>query len=370
MILDINELLKSTNVEARDYQKRIVVKGFDLLVNKKLRSILIESPTGSGKTIMALLLMKALHERCGLNLGWVAMRKHLLKQALRENIEKNINAPIKFISMFQKKFPTDIHVILTDEAQHDVTNSMAHIHATINPQFIIGLTATPFRTDKIKLCFDSIIKDVGIPTLIADGYLSPYYHYTIPNWDVNTVVDFYIRDVDRWGKSIIYFNRLEQCFEAQQKLLSNGIISEVVYGSSDADKQIDDFRNNKITVLINCMKLTEGFDAPDLKTVFCRPSSKPVTIQMCGRVLRKHKDHLYKQIVQCDKTPYPFQRLALAKVQYIYNNGEWRSLEINKNIEAIGNRTVQALANIPVKIPKYIKDRSGLLRPTSRRNGV
>ena len=46
----------------------------------------------------------------------------------------------------------------------------------------------------------------------------------------------------------------------------------------------------------NCVVLIEGFDCPELRTVFCRPSCKGVTIQMCGRVLRKHPNPPSQQV--------------------------------------------------------------------------
>jgi len=71
--MDIQTLITSTTVQPRPYQQRIVAKAFDLFVNKGLRSILIDSPTGSGKTVMALLIGRALQDALGLRIGWVAM---------------------------------------------------------------------------------------------------------------------------------------------------------------------------------------------------------------------------------------------------------------------------------------------------------
>lgn len=352
--MNVTELIARTSAEARPYQKRIVDKAFYYFTQKSMRSILIESPTGSGKTIMALLIAKAMHDELGVRIGWVAMRRHLLTQAQDENVSKGINVPLTFMSMFDKNPPANLDALIVDEAQHDVTGSMAHIHAIVEPKYILGMTATPFRHDRVKLCFDSVIKDAGIPTLIKDGYLSPYHHYTIPEWGVEQVVTYYITEPERWGKSIMYFHRLEQCFEAAKRLQEAGISCDVVHGSSNTAQQIDDFDAGKIRVLLNCMKLTEGFDCPDLKTVFCRPSCKSVTIQMAGRVLRKHRDHPYKQIVQCAKTTYPFQRTALAVIQHIRVNEEWRTLEVNKDIDNINRRTVRALANIETEMPKFI----------------
>jgi superfamily II DNA or RNA helicase len=359
--LNAQDLLKQTKAEARPYQIRILEKIFDKFYTHKLRSVLLESPTGSGKTIMALLIAKALHDELGLNIGWVAMRKHLLTQAEEENIAKGVNVPITFISMFDKDPQAkiispngELDVLIVDEAQHDVTSNMMRIHSIIKPKHILGLSATPFRVDRVKLCFDTVIKDAGIPTLIADGYLSAYHHYTIPTWDIETLVKFYVNDVARWGKSIMYFHRLEQCFEAEKQLTDAGIYCAVVHGSSDTEAQINAFRKNELKILLNCMKLGEGFDCPDLKTVFCRPSCKPVTIQMAGRVLRKYPEYEYKQIVQCEKTPYPFQKTAFAKLQHIWTNNDWRTLEVNKHIDAINQRTILAIARTETSMPAFV----------------
>jgi superfamily II DNA or RNA helicase len=257
--------------------------------------------------------------------------------------------------MFEKDPPKDLDVLIVDEAQHDVTASMGHIHAAVQPKHILGLSSTPYRVDRVKLCFDSVLKDAGIPTLIADGYLSQFEHYTIPTWSPEAVALQYISDVERWGKSIMYFHRLAQCAEAKEKLERAGISCDVVTGSSDVEQQLENFANGKLQVMLNCMKLTEGLDVVDLKTVFCRPACKPVTIQMAGRVLRKHPDLPVKQIVQTAGTPYPFPRLALPSLQHVLIDGTWRTLEVNKDIDTINHRCIHALAHIEVAMPEFIK---------------
>lgn len=365
-MIDLSALIAKTRVETRPYQQRIISKSLDLLINKGLRSILIESPTGAGKTVMALLLAKVLQQEKQFRIGWVSMRRHLLNQAYKENFYKGIDVELEYISMFDKGPYKPLDVLIVDEAQHDVISSMAHIHASIKPKHIIGMTATPFRADRVKLCFDKVIKDAGIATLIQDGYLSRYNHFTIPIWNVEEVTRLYTAEKERWGKSIIYFHRLEQCAQAASILRRNNTTVEVVTGSSDTEEQIRAFRDGNIDVLVNCMKLVEGFDCPDLKTVWCRPSCKSVTIQMAGRVLRKHPAHEYKQIVQVDKTPYQFQKTALAVIQHVLQPSGWRTLEINKDIDKVNRRTIRALAKIEVDIPDFVK--KNMAGPVHRRS--
>src|SRR5712671_3653779 len=167
--MDITTLIAHTNIQPRPYQERIVGRAVDLCCVKGLRSILIDSPTGSGKTIMGLLIARALQESLGLRVGWVAMRRYLL-------------------------------------AQHRAAQSMTLLHQVVRPRFILGLSATPFRADRVKLCFDAVLKDAGIASLIRDGYLSPFHHYTIPHHSPARVVECYLREPERWGKSILYFH--------------------------------------------------------------------------------------------------------------------------------------------------------------------
>ncbi len=105
------------------------------------------------------------------------------------------------------------------------------------------------------------------------------------------------------------------------------------------------------------MVLAEGFDCPELQTVFCRPSGKGVTIQMAGRVLRQHPAVPVKQIVQCQKTRWPFVRTAAAALQYVWDGEGWKSLTVNPLINQVNNRTLQALARTSVALPTFLTNR-------------
>src|SRR5262249_27120808 len=238
---DVNALIATTQVSPRPYQQRIVGKALDLFCDRGMRSLLVESPTGSGKTVMALLIARAMQTEKQVRIGWVAMRRYLLAQAAVENESKQIGADCTYLSMFDRNPPRDLDMLIVDEAQHDAANSMAHLHQLIQPRYILGLTATPFRTDRMKLCFDSVLKDAGIHPLIQDGYLSQYHHYTMPEYSPESVAEFYLRDRERWGKSIVYFQTLGQCHATDALLKRHGVRSDVVTGSSDREAQLAAF---------------------------------------------------------------------------------------------------------------------------------
>ena len=82
------------------------------------------------------------------------------------------------------------------ECRHKAWSAACHAEWVANG--IERLTA-----DKVKLCFQSVLRDAGIQRLIQDGYLSRYHHYTIPAFNPQTVAQFYLGDPTRWGKTIL-----------------------------------------------------------------------------------------------------------------------------------------------------------------------
>ncbi|QGJ71278.1 Type III restriction protein res subunit [Planctomycetales bacterium 10988] len=359
----VNEVFQQVAMEARPYQHRIVTKAVQMLsgdwINRfgqqesAAKSVMIESPTGSGKTVMGLTVAKVMQERFGWKIGWVAMRRNLLQQAQAENLSRGFGVEMETISMFEKD-PPQVDMLIVDEAQHDAAMSMANLHSIIHPKRILGLTATPFRTDRMKLCFEKVITDAGIQTLIDEGYLSRYHHYTIPAYTPQMVAETFAKEPEHWGKTLMFFYRHVDCLTCQHELKQHGFESEVVTGKTNREKQLEDFHNDRFQVLINMSILTEGFDCPSLKTVFCRPSGKGCTVQMGGRVFRKHADFPMKQIVQCQKTKHPFVKTARPEEQYVWSDSGWKTLKVNKHLNQITQRSLQLIARSQVELPKQV----------------
>lgn len=374
----VDSVVRDSLVEPRPYQRRVVGMASQMFRGEYVNgmgereaaasSVMIESPTGSGKTIMALLAAKTMqHDDDDLVIGWIAMRRNLLNQASNENRNKGINVRnIHFVSMFEKN-PHELLkarrkgkriLIVSDEAQHDAASSMAHLHNMVEPDMILGMTATPFRTDRIKLCFQKVIKDAGIHALIQDGFLSPFHHYTVPKWDPETLADHYCADPEKWGKSIFYFVNLGQCMELVRILRSRQVKVEFVSGSTDRETQIARFEapvaDGGCDVLVNCMVLTEGFDFPGLKTAWVRDSGKGPTMQMGGRVFRKHPDLPIKQIVQSKQTRWPFIRTALPAISFVWMEDAWRSITVNPRLNEINQNARMAIAMTDVSLPDFV----------------
>ncbi len=362
--------LMPPGVEARLYQQRIVNRAVDLLTGEarnasgkheaEAGSVMIESPTGSGKTVMGLAVARALQQRFRMTVGWAAMRRNLLRQAAAENERFGFGLDLRLISMFDRR-PPAVDLLVVDEAQHDGALSMASLHAFIKPRKILGLSATPFRSDRIKLCFERWIRDAGIHRLIQDGYLSPYHHYTIPRYTPEAVAETYAREPQRWGQSLMFFHTMAECRACCRRLIELGIGCELVTASTDRDRQIADFAAGRVPVMVNMLILSEGFDCPSLRTVFCRPSGRLCTVQMAGRVLRRHAGIPFKQVVQCAETRYPFPRTAAPAEQYLFcpdeasaGGGGWRTLKANARLDAMTARMQELIAGSRTTLPQLL----------------
>jgi superfamily II DNA or RNA helicase len=370
----VDSVLSGSKLEHRPYQKNIISKGFDCFAGQYTngagvlqpanRSVLIESPTGSGKTPMGLSLARCMqvHHK-DVDVYWVAMRRELLAQSISQNNQHGIGLDFKTLSMFENDVPERQSgrkvMLVIDEAQHDSTSTMAKIHEKLQPDWILGLSATPFRTDRVKLCFERTIKDAGIHQLIQQKYLSQYDHYTIPSWDVNSLADLYAADPVRWGKSVFFFLNNADVFAMKQALADRGVDAEAITGFSDRETQLARFSSGEVKVVVNCMVLTEGFDCPDLQTVFCRPSRRGPTIQMAGRVFRKHPDIVVKQVVQCTRTKHAMPRTATPRIQFVWNSGEWRSLKSNPKADLMAGNAMRAIADSAFETNEYFTKRAG-----------
>jgi hypothetical protein len=102
----IEQLTDGLNIEARPFQLRIAEKSIRILQGSgggmnagslPPASVLIHSPTGSGKTIIGLMIARYLQREVGVvrSVGWVAMRRNLLAQAAAENHDREFHVDME-----------------------------------------------------------------------------------------------------------------------------------------------------------------------------------------------------------------------------------------------------------------------------------
>jgi DNA repair protein RadD len=192
-----------------------------------------------------------------------------------------------------------------------------------NPKVkIIGLSATPFRTDSGKISeeglFTNHIYHVDINRLLKAGYLAPLVTKTTPidranftkvkitrgDYDLQHMESIMlspkvyiaymtqiISTFETRNKMLIFGSTLRHAQIMQQTLLENGIDAKYCDGTTPKDERktiIDEFKAAKKGVLINCGLFTTGFNVRDLDCIaLVRATQSPVLYtQVLGRGMR------------------------------------------------------------------------------------
>lgn len=224
-------------------------------------------------------------------------------------------------------------IIVVDEAHHTVAMSyrktIDYIRKIRKNAKLLGLTATPIRgIDSeskylMQLFNNNIIYDISMSELITKQILAdPHFEqiYTNTNFEAvmsideaklinkygeipptladkiahstkrnKTIVDTYMENKERYGKTIVFALNAFHCFTLCKELQERGVICDYIYSANkDNEVKIRRFKDNELEVLVNINILTEGSDVPDIQTVFLtRPTqSEGLLMQMIGRGMR------------------------------------------------------------------------------------
>ena len=220
------------NWEERPYQQEAIA-ACDAAFAAGKTSVMLESPVGSGKTYMALETVRRLEAREGrtLRVAWVAPRRHLLQQVMEANRDLH-RLLVRPVSLFEKT-PPPADVVVLDEAHHEATQSCVLLYEKIRARLALGLSATPLRTDRMKLSFQETVRTCGIGRLVREGWLSPVQSYLLPHWGPRIVAACYLAEPERWGKSLAFFSTVAECGEFRDALAAGGVRCEVVMGESE-----------------------------------------------------------------------------------------------------------------------------------------
>ena len=188
---------------------------------------------------------------------------------------------------------------------------------------VIGLTATPYRTDSGLLCegedrvFDGVSYDADLVQLIRDGFLSRTVAKQVSHEIETTGVrvhagEFKASDLEAAAMSedavpdavaeivrrgadrkawLLFCVSVKHAMAVADELQKHGIQCAQVYGgtpSADRAEIVRLFKNRELRCIVNVNVLTTGFDAPHVDLVaILRPTCSPgLFVQMAGRGFR------------------------------------------------------------------------------------
>jgi superfamily II DNA or RNA helicase len=347
MNIDFAELNPSLDKELREYQVEYKTKIYKAWETK--RSVMLQMPTGTGKTRLFVSIVKDLHRLAPQDKPKIlilAHRKELIEQIFKEvsgkyqipssiimasNFESNA-VPVQVASVKTlyrskrldkwKNFGFDY--IIIDEAHHVNANSYRYILNAFPDAKLLGVTATPYRMSGggFDNIFDELIISQSVIEFIRQGYLCDYEYFSIPplnklhkqisnisKFDIEGdyldremmnimdkkpilagIVDTYLKYA-KGKKGIVYTIDQNHNEHIRNQFAKADIRAKAIDSRTDSDERaiiVQQFRDGKIDVLCNVNIFSEGFDCPDVEFIqLARPTrSLALFLQQVGRGLR------------------------------------------------------------------------------------
>lgn len=221
----------------------------------------------------------------------------------------------KNLELFNKD---EFDYIVIDECHHAVNETYIKIIEYFNPEFLLGLTATPERMDNqdvFSLFDENVPYELRLRDSIINGLVVPFHYYGVRDQFIDYSlkeerkmidqiadpkhIEFVHKEIEKYKKANEKLKALIFCRNITHARRMAEALSEYYHttyltGSNSMGERIrayDDLQDDekRLEVICSVDILNEGVDIPGVNlVVFLRPTeSSTVFIQQLGRGLRK-----------------------------------------------------------------------------------
>lgn len=353
--IKLTQITKEKNTEKE--------KTFDIVPNKmqqeamaslassrddgKNKALLIAS-TGTGKTYLSIFDVKQMQPKRVLYVAHRDMILHKSEESFKNLLPeiktgflgggiKDFDADFIFASVatlrqddiLQKFTKNHFDYIIIDEVHHAGADSYQKIIDYFTPKFLLGLTATPERTDGFdiySLFENTIAYEIRLQKALEEDLLCPFHYYGLSDLTVNgQLVDdktefknlvsteriHHIekalktyRSYEYAVKGLIFCSRIEEAYELSKQLNQDGFYTKALCGTDDdktRERVIEELESdtNPLQYIISVDIFNEGVDIPCVnQIVMLRPTqSSIIFVQQLGRGLRKTIEKKYVSVI-------------------------------------------------------------------------
>ncbi|WP_147915244.1 DUF3427 domain-containing protein [Ruania zhangjianzhongii] len=317
------------------------------------RAVII-SATGTGKTILSALDVRAVNPR---RLLFVVHREQVLDRSIQEyryvlggsdesygklsGSAKDLTARYLFATIqtlsqphFLSQLPADLFdYVIIDEAHRAGASSHRRVLGHFEPVFLLGMTATPERTDGFNVfkLFDyNVPYEIRLNHALEEGMLAPFHYYGIADatfTDSTTVeatsnlpklispdrVDHLIWALETYGqagvapKGLIFCSRKDEAralSEAldQSSLRGRPLRTTALTGDDSVEQRegaVKRLEGGELDYILTVDVFNEGVDIPSVNQVVMlrQTESSIVFVQQLGRGLRKSVGKEYLVVI-------------------------------------------------------------------------
>lgn len=318
------------------------LKGIQALRDAGEKKALLISATGTGKTYLACFdVAKAQPKR----LLFLVHREQILDQSIesfknvlgydidvgkvgggkKEFYNRFVFSTVQTMSKKENHEKLDLDhfdYIVVDESHRAGADSYRRILDYFNPEFLLGMTATPERTDDYNICeeFDyNIAYEIRLEQAMREEMLCPFHYFGITEMKINgeeidensefrylvsseridhiqEKIKFYGHDGDR-VKGLIFCSRNEEARELSDAFNKRGYNTIALSGANTQEERAiainrleSDETLNPLDYIFTVDIFNEGVDIPQVnQVVMLRPTKSAIVfVQQLGRGLRKY----------------------------------------------------------------------------------
>ena len=214
--------------------------------------------------------------------------------------------------------PLAFDYIVVDEFHHAAARSYRKLINYFEPRFLLGLTATPERTDGgnlLALCGENLVYRCGLVEGIRDGLLCPFHYFGVPD-DVDysnipwrsgrfdeTILTREVATRQRAQNALEQYRKRAGtrtlafcCSQAHADFMAHyfvqhGIRAAAVHTGAESSpraRSLEQLRDGELDAIFAVDIFNEGVDLPNVDTILMlRPTeSRILWIQQFGRGLR------------------------------------------------------------------------------------
>lgn len=322
-------------MEKRNYQIEVLRKLNEVRAHGLKRAIVVMA-SGLGKTAVSAFDVDAFMHSRGGKVLFLCDNNSVLSQNLEayrsilgnkysygffNSVEKKPDAQIVFASFQTMRNHMDdfsrgeFAYIVVDEAHHAPADSYNAVIDYFQAEFLLGLTATPYRLDGAKLSyiFGEPIYELELAEAISRNLLVDVEYHLMLNElsdldDISEADNMSVTDFNKCffapksdekiaeiimarkedGHNMLVYCRSIDHANAMRRLLPGSMVVHSGLSRCKNNKALWLFRKKKIQILISVDMLNEGIDVPHADMiVFLRSTVSPVVFQQqLGRGLR------------------------------------------------------------------------------------
>src|SRR5947209_3069196 len=344
--------ITTLDVQPWSYQREILdTLAAEREVHGRWRNLVVMA-TGTGKTVVAALDYRRLHTHHGVDsILFVAHREELLDQSRttfrhvmrdgtfgerfvggeRPTAWRHVFASVQSLARVDLDADLDperFDIVVVDEFHHAMAPTYDRLLRHLRPRVLLGLTATPERTDAedVRVWFDGhTAVELRLWEAIEQGNLCPFQYFGVHDdvdlsrlrfkrgegYDTAQLTNLYtaqdarnrlilqqlrnkIADLGRM-RALGFCVSIDHAEFMARRFTEAGIPSLAVTSRSDSDirqRALRSLREREVNVLFTVDLFNEGVDVPEIDTVlFLRPTeSATVFLQQLGRGLRLADD--------------------------------------------------------------------------------